>query len=66
MNLGLLFLQSLSTGVITRDELDWITAHQGDFTRIEEATALKLGRLLDQGLIQLGCRVGFSTVSLNS
>jgi len=57
MNLGLLFLKSVSTGVITSEELDWVTDHQRDFTRIEEATALRLGRLLDGGLIQLGCRL---------
>ena len=58
MNLGLLFLESVSTGVITEEEMNWIASHQRDFSRIEEATALKLGRLLDRGLIQLGCRVG--------
>ncbi len=57
MNLGLLFLKSVSTGVITSEELDWVTDNQRDFTRIEEATALRLGRLLDGGLIQLGCRI---------
>ncbi len=57
MNLGLLFLESLSSGVITSEELDWVASHQRDFTRLEEATALKLGRLLDSGLIQLGCRI---------
>jgi len=57
MNLGLLFLESVSTGVITSEELDWVTNSQPDFSRIEEATALKLGRLLDGGLIHLGCRL---------
>ena len=57
MNLGLLFLESISTGVITREEMDWVTRHQRDFSRLEAATALKLGRLLDGGLIQLGCRI---------
>ncbi len=57
MSLGLLFLQSVSSGVITSDEMKWITAHQREFSRIEEATALKLGRLLDRGSIQLGCRI---------
>lgn len=57
MNLGLLFLESVSTGVITEEEMNWIASHQRDFSRIEEATALKLGRLLDRGLIQIGCRV---------
>ncbi len=57
MNLGRLFLQSLSTGVITADEMDWVAKHQRDFSRTEEATALRLGRLLDGGLINLGCRI---------
>ena len=57
MNLGLLFLESISTGVITAEEMDWITVHQSKFSRTEEATALKLGRLLDKGLIQIGCRL---------
>ena len=58
MNLGLLFLESVSTGVITSEEMNWVTSNQPHFSRVEEATALKLGRLLDQGLIQIGCRIG--------
>lgn len=57
MNLGLLFLESVSTGVITTEEMDWITSHQREFSRTEAATALRLGRLLDGGLIHLGCRI---------
>ena len=57
MNLGLLFLESISTGVITSDEMNWVTSNQPRFSRVEEATALKLGRLLDSGLIQIGCRI---------
>ena len=57
MNLGLLFLESVSTGVITSEEMNWVTSNQSHFSRVEEATALKLGRLLDQGLIQIGCRI---------
>ena len=57
MNLGLLYLESISTGVITSDEMNWVTSNQPRFSRVEEATALKLGRLLDRGLIQIGCRV---------
>ncbi len=57
MNLGILFLETLSSGVITPEEMDWITSHQRDFSRIEEATAVKLGRLVDRGLVQLGCRL---------
>ena len=58
MNLGLLFLESVSTGVITSEEMNWVTSNQPRFSRVEEATALKLGSLLDQGLIQIGCRIG--------
>ena len=58
MNLGLLFLESVSTGVITSEEMNWVTSNQTHFSRVEKATALKLGRQLDQGLIQIGCRIG--------
>ena len=42
MNLGLLFLESVSTGVITSEEMNWVTSNQPRFSRVEEATALKL------------------------
>jgi hypothetical protein len=57
MTVGQLFLESLSSGVITPTELSWLTRQQGGFSRVEVATALRLGRLLDQGRIQLGCRL---------
>lgn len=57
MSVGTVFLEALLTGVITPSELEWVTSHQGEFNRVEEATALKLGRLLDAGRIQLGCRL---------
>lgn len=57
MTLGELFLEAISTGVITESEVDWLTAHQRSFSRIEEATALRLGRLMDEGSVQLGCRM---------
>ena len=57
MNLGSLFLKSVTSGVITKEEMDWVTNNQIDFTRIEEAAALKLGRLLDNGVINIGCRI---------
>ena len=56
MNLGFLYLESILTGIITSDEMNWVTSNQPHFSRVEEATALKLGRLLDRGLIQIGCR----------
>jgi hypothetical protein len=57
MGVGELFLESVSTGVITADEIDWITRQQARFNRQEEAIVLKLGRLLDAGVIQIGCRL---------
>jgi len=43
MSVGELFLESVSTGVITAEEIDWITAEQHQFNRQEEAIILKLG-----------------------
>ncbi len=57
MNLGTLFLQALSTGIISEDELIWVALHQQQFSRCEAATALRLGRLLDSGKISVGCRL---------
>lgn len=57
MSVGELYLESLCSGVITPSELSWLTHGQQRFSRLEEATALRLGRLLDQGDIQLGCRL---------
>jgi hypothetical protein len=57
MHLGEIYLESLSTGVITQREIDWITTHQISFSREEEAMALKIGRLLDEGVLQIGCRL---------
>jgi len=57
MTLGELFLESLSTGVITEDEVDWLASHQHAFSRAEEAAAVRLGRLMDDGVVNLGCRV---------
>ncbi len=57
MNLGEIVLESLSTGIITQPEIDWITSHQSEFSREEEAMALKIGRLLDAGTLQIGCRL---------
>ena len=57
MNIGILFLKGNSTGIITFSELDWITDHQSHFTRLEESIAIKLGRMLDSGSINIGCRL---------
>ena len=55
MEIGTLFLKSNSTGIITFSELDWITTHQSNFSRLEESIAIKLGRMLDAGSINIGC-----------
>ena len=57
MTLGELFLEAMSSGVITNGEMAWGTARQDQFTRTEEAVAQRLGRLIDEGTIQLGCRM---------
>jgi len=57
MKIGTLFLKSNFTGIITFSELDWITTHQPNFTRLEESIAIKLGRMLDAGSIIIGCRL---------
>ncbi len=60
MTVGELFLEAMSSGVITGGEMAWITDHQTDFSRTEEAVALRLGRLIDEGSIRLGCRMPLS------
>lgn len=57
MLIGEVFLETMSTGIITQEEIDWLTTHQASFSREEEAMALKIGRLLDEGDIQIGCRL---------
>ena len=57
MTLGELFLEALSSGVITQPEIDWVLSEQSRFSRPEQAVVQRLGRLLDQGGIQLGCRL---------
>lgn len=57
MLIGEVYLESLASGIITQEEIDWLTTHQASFNRDEEAKALKIGRLLDEGAIQIGCRL---------
>ena len=65
MTTGELFLESLSSGVITQSEIDWLLSQQDHLTRAEQAAMQRLGRLLDQGQIQLGCRVAPQLQVLN-
>ena len=57
MSAGVLFLESLCSGVITQAEVNWLLSEQSRFSRAEQAAMQRLGRLLDEGQIQLGCRV---------
>ncbi len=56
MNLGFIFLKSNVLGSITLYELDWITENENSFSRIDMALLIKLGRLMDEGLIEIDCR----------
>jgi len=57
MTVGEVFLKSLTSGVITEREISWVASQQGSFARHEEALAIRLGRLVDEGLINFGCRL---------
>ena len=57
MNLGILFLLVNATGSITLSELDWIADHQSEFSRLDMALVLKIGRLMDEGIIELDCEL---------
>ena len=57
MNLGLLFLKVTTLGVITVPELDWITNHQYEFSRLDMALVIKIGRLMDSGAIEIDNRL---------
>ena len=56
MNLGIIFLKANVLGSITLPELDWITENENSFSRIDMALLIKLGRLMDEGLIEIDCR----------
>ena len=57
MNLGLLFLKVNTLGVITLSELDWITNHQSEFSRLDMSLVIKLGRLIDSGDVEIDNRL---------
>ena len=57
MNLGLLFLKVNTIGVITLSELDWITDNQSEFSRLDMALVIKIGRLMDSGVVEIDSRV---------
>ena len=57
MNIGILFLKVNTIGSITISELDWIANNQSDFNRLDMALVIKLGRLMDKGVIEIDCRL---------
>ena len=57
MNLGLLFLKVNTIGVITLAELDWITNHQSEFSRLDMSLVIKIGRQMDSGVIEIDSRL---------
>ena len=57
MNLGLLFLKVNTLGVINLSELDWITNNQSDFSRLDMAFVIKIGRLMDSGVVEIDNRL---------
>ena len=57
MNLGLLFLKVNTLGVITLSELDWITNHQSEFSRLDMALCIKIGPLMDSGVVEIDNRL---------
>ena len=56
MNLGLLFLKVNTLGIITLSELDWITNHQSEFSRLDMSLVIKIGRLMDSGVVEIDSR----------
>ena len=57
MNLGLLFLKVNPNVAMTLSELDWITNHQSEFTRLGIALVIKIGRLMDSGVVEIDNRL---------
>jgi len=53
MNLGIIFLKVNILGSITLQELDWITANEHKFSRLDMSLVIKLGRLMDEGIVDL-------------
>ena len=57
MNLGLLFLKVNTLGIITLSELDWITNHQSEFSSLIMALVIKIGHLMDSGVVEIDNRL---------
>ena len=57
MNLGILFLLVNTTGFTTLSKLDWIADHQYEFSKLDMAVVLKIGRLMDEEIIEVDFRL---------
>jgi len=55
MNLGIIFLKANILGSITLQELDWIAENEHNFSRLDMSLVIKLGRLMDEGIVDLDC-----------
>ena len=53
MNLGIIILRANIFGAITLKELDWITENEHQFSRLDMSLVIKLGRLMDKGIIEM-------------
>ena len=53
MNLGIIFLRANILGSITLQELDWISENDTEFSRLDMSLVIKLGRLMDKGIIEM-------------
>jgi len=54
MTLGKLFIASISSGIVTQEELRWVAINQLTFSKSERVAASKLGELIDSGQILIG------------
>jgi hypothetical protein len=52
-----LYRQALASGIVTPEELDWLAWASPSLPSDDIAPATQLVRLLEQGVITLGCRL---------
>ena len=55
MKLGIIILRANILGEISLKELDWITENEHQFSRLDMSLIIKLGRLIDNGIIKINC-----------
>ena len=57
MNLGLLFLKVNTLGVITLSELEWITNHRSEFSRLDITLVIKIDSLMYSVIVEIDNRL---------